>query len=283
VWVWLALLSVCDKWQAGFLSVEVCGWGSGSQCCIRFAPPLTGHGSALSNLLSARPAACNRFFLQKLYSLPAACSPTCCCLLAAYIHCNPYARLPPCLQTVTLVPVGRVTNASVALRQAELLAYYNLTLPAEAAAGAPAPTTGAGAPFAVGATVDFGGNLSLPITINGTGKPDGAGSWQVESAEMWVDTFNAGPASQGAIWGGPVPLPPGGVPATDVELRVSVDRSLVEVYGLGGRARTTVRVYPLDPLSSWGLSLFGRVEGGDVMAAARAGELESCWVKSLPV
>ena len=75
------------------------------------------------------------------------------------------------------------------------------------------------------------GNGSLPINITGVAvDAGGGGGLRMASAEMTVDAWGGG-ATQAGAWGGPMPLPPQGIPASNLELRVMVDLSLVEVGG----------------------------------------------------
>ncbi len=159
-------------------------------------------------------------------------------------------------------------------RQLELLAHFTITPPDGTAASTPP----AGIPFTLGATVDLAQGNRVEVSLNGTARLDGAGGLRVADVEMLVDTTHAGGATQAAKWGGPVPLPRDGLPASRLQVRVFVDRSVIEVFGLGGRQRTTVRVYPLDPSTSWGLSLSARAQGATVAAAASVWEVGSCWV-----
>lgn len=154
------------------------------------------------------------------------------------------------------------------LRQLEILALFNLT-----ASGA----------FSVAASVELGGGARATATLNGTAADASGGGRAVTSADLWVDTRAAGGATQGALWGGPLALPPGGVPAAGLELRVLVDHSLLEVFALGGRQRAAVRVYPLDPSASWGASMLAGddASAAAVQAAATVWEVDGCWVDEL--
>lgn len=95
------------------------------------------------------------------------------------------------------------------------------------------------------------------IRAAGTWVPprDGQGG-RVLSAAVYVDTRNAGGATQAGLQGGIVPLPPQGIAVAELQLRVFVDHSILETYALDGRACITTRMYPLTPYSSWGLSVF---------------------------
>ena len=168
-----------------------------------------------------------------------------------------------------------VLPASAPLRQLELLAAFNLS-------GA-APTSEGQQRFryTVGATVQMGRGSQLAVTLSGTAVDDSADGPRITQAGMWVNTSGVGGATQGGVWGGLIALPAGGMPATDLRLRLLVDHSVVEAFGLGGRMRATARVYPLDPAASWGVSLFARLPGGAAVADTSVWRLGSCWVEQL--
>lgn len=197
------------------------------------------------------------------------------------------------------------------MRQFELLALFNLTAPGSGG-GIGSKESAGPLPFSLGATIDHSGSQRTVITITGiaelpsqaeggagpsgaTPSEDGGPKVEEESmqmlvreADIWVDTTRSGGATQGRRWGGPVPLPEGGLPAINLQLRVFVDRSLIEVYGLGGRQRTTARVYPLQEHTSWGASLFANVGGaaaggGGANAHAEVWRLGPGWIQDLLV
>lgn len=177
----------------------------------------------------------------------------------------------PAGKAQVVVPSGQPTSGAP-LRQMELLASFHLAATSSGSSGA--------LQFSVGATIDTGHSNRAVVTLTGSAAADSAGQWVVLAADMWVDTSRVGGATQAGLWGGPVPLPPAGLPASDLQLRVFVDHSLVEAYALGGRQRTTVRMYPLDVGVSWGVALFSHVGGAGARAGANATvwELGSCWV-----
>ncbi|KAI3424966.1 hypothetical protein D9Q98_008347 [Chlorella vulgaris] len=161
------------------------------------------------------------------------------------------------------------------LRQFELLAFLNLSSSLPPSEGQQRFS------FSVGAVVEMGANSSLAISFNGTCVDDSSAGPRLAGVEMWVDTRRVGGATQGNVWGGPVTLPAEGLSASNMQLRVLVDHSLVEVFGLGGRQRTTVRAYPLDAEASWGIAMFADAPGGAVVASANVWEMASCWVDQL--
>ena len=73
---------------------------------------------------------------------------------------------------------------------------------------------------------------------------------------MYVDRTSAGPLTNRTVEGGTIPLPPQGLSEDRLTLHVFIDRSIIEVFALGGRGRIASRVY--DSSEDWGLSLFGR-------------------------
>ena len=83
-----------------------------------------------------------------------------------------------------------------------------------------------------------------------------------------------------------MPLPPPGVPATDLRLHMLLDRSLSEIFALGGRGRVASRVYPAGMLHpEWSLSVFGGLGSLDLARTANATvqlwSMSECWVESI--
>jgi hypothetical protein len=114
---------------------------------------------------------------------------------------------------------------------------------------------------------------------------------------VWVDRSASGGMSSTNMQGGTVPLPPGGVDARNLTLQVFVDRSLLEVYALGGRAVVTSRFYPtptavgcralsgsssssrgLRELGAWGVQVEALWSRGPVGVDVAVHELGSAWV-----
>ena len=144
---------------------------------------------------------------------------------------------------------------------------------------------------------------SCPFRLQGSEEPLGATGTQsacVKEASVWVDRSHSGGLSKTSWQGGPVALPEGGLLARDLQLALFVDRSLLEVYALGGRATVTSRIYPLPvvdshveallkqgaeltdvQLGAWGLQLGGLWNAGSLAVTVQAWELESCWVDEL--
>lgn len=63
-------------------------------------------------------------------------------------------------------------------------------------------------------------------------------------ASVWADTSNLTDTMTNTTYklGGAIPLPQGGMPADDVQLRFVVDHSHMEVYAMGGRSVGTFKV-----------------------------------------
>jgi hypothetical protein len=183
----------------------------------------------------------------------------------------------PMLQRRTLVEPGSPPAAASQqpLRRVELLLRFNLSSGAHPSEGQQRFR------FSLGAAVELGGGARLLAGINGSAADDSAAGAVVTDAQLWVDTRGVGGATQGTSWGGPAELPRGGLPARDLELRLFLDGSLVEAYGLGGRQRVTVRAYPLDAAASWGVALLSHAPDGMLAAHARVWEMGSCWVDEL--
>lgn len=97
---------------------------------------------------------------------------------------------------------------------------------------------------------------------------------------MFIDRTKAGAYTNTTLEGGRIPLPASGIPFTDLELHVLFDRSLFEVFALGGRGRVTSRVYPADMLQpSWELSLYGKTSTSATIAASTmVWQMSECWV-----
>lgn len=76
-------------------------------------------------------------------------------------------------------------------------------------------------------------------------------------ARVYVDRTDSGPLTNTTVEGGSIPLPPGGLTTEKLALQVLIDRSIIEVFALGGRGRIASRVYHIDA-DDWSLSLFGQ-------------------------
>lgn len=103
-------------------------------------------------------------------------------------------------------------------------------------------------------------------------------------AFVYIDNTLAGGHTNASIEGGEIPLPAGGLSADDLKLHVLFDRSIFEIFALGGRARITSRVYPAGILApTWTLSLYGSVTGAvaAVSASAEVWQMSSCWITDL--
>lgn len=196
-------------------------------------------------------------------------------------------------------------------RQMEVSLAFNLTLAAAGSANASAP--GDQLPFEVGVRLLTGNNSFIRIVLNGTtvavpAAPTNqtlgpsslpAPSQQlvimVQSLAVWVDRTHGGGMTQPTEQGGPVKLPNGGVPASNLSLHIFLDRSIMEVYALGGRAVVTSRIYPIpllppdtadvpaasiteEWLGAWGLEVVADWAAGPVSVGAQVMELGSCWI-----
>lgn len=92
-------------------------------------------------------------------------------------------------------------------------------------------------------------------------------------ANLFLDKSNFGKYTDPVIEGGPIQLPPKGVHLSGLELNILFDRSLIEVFALGGRARIASRIYPEDILKpEWDLELLGSVSSNEAVSVSA-----SCW------
>ncbi|KAK9814046.1 hypothetical protein WJX73_010187 [Symbiochloris irregularis] len=111
-------------------------------------------------------------------------------------------------------------------------------------------------PFSCGLVLDGGNATRTLIGMNGSvALHDGA--HVVMQAEVYVDRTRSGPLTNTTLEGGSIPLPPGGLPTEKLALQVLIDRSIVEVFALGGRGRIASRVYHVSD-EDWSLSVFGQ-------------------------
>lgn len=166
-------------------------------------------------------------------------------------------------------------------------------------------------PFEVGLSLLTGGKgTATRVLLNGTamvtspsatstsseaGQPSPAGAQPPQPGNvivlrlgLYVDRSHSGGMSSPTVQGGHVLVPVGGMPGSGLSLRVFVDRSIVEVYAMGGRATVTSRIYPLPPpeaitkegqvVDAWGMEVFGAWSAGDVQVQATVHELGSCRV-----
>ena len=93
---------------------------------------------------------------------------------------------------------------------------------------------------------------------------------------MYVDRSDSGGMTNTTAEGGSIPTPTGGLAVQSVELRLFIDRSIIEVFALGGRGRVASRIYPSGAYN-WGLSAFG-----GMAADGAVWSLDSAWL-SAPV
>lgn len=142
--------------------------------------------------------------------------------------------------------------------QAEVVVQFGLTHDNTTTAnGTPDPPPRE-QPYNVGISLLPGRTGEACIRATGTWVPDANGQGgRIMSAAVYVDTRNAGGATQAVLQGGGVVLPPDGIPLEDLELRVFIDHSILETYALRGRSCITTRIYPLTQANEgWGLSAF---------------------------
>lgn len=72
---------------------------------------------------------------------------------------------------------------------------------------------------------------------------------------MYIDRSRTGGMTKTTVEGGEIVIPDGFF-ARPLDLIIFIDRSIVEVFAWGGRARVTSRIYP-DSTETWGLTTFG--------------------------
>ena len=76
-------------------------------------------------------------------------------------------------------------------------------------------------------------------------------------------------------------VPSGGLALADLQLRVLVDHSLLEVFANEGRGRVASRIHPLSG-NIWTAALFATLQSA-ASATVRAAvySMDSCWVDSV--
>ena len=126
---------------------------------------------------------------------------------------------------------------------------------------------------------------STQVMLNGTLSQVNSSTWTVSSLGVYVNKTLSGGATnvtyQGGYEGGAVSVPSGGLALDDLQLRVLVDHSLLEVFANEGRGRIASRIYPLSS-NSWTASLFAIMQpAGSVTISAALYAMDSCWVESV--
>lgn len=129
-----------------------------------------------------------------------------------------------------------------------------------------------------------GNSTYTTIYLNGTATPGATPTspLMITRLDVFVDKGRSGGMTSPCVQGGPVDLPHNGIKASELGLHVFVDRSMLEVYALGGHGRVTSRVYPLVAGAAWGVRAFGAVGAGMasppwVMTRVDIFSLDSCW------
>lgn len=168
-------------------------------------------------------------------------------------------------------------NASNDGRQLDIVLSISLTPPATA--------PGNNSSFETGIILVHDSMMSTRVLLNGTIHQANSSTWTVNSLGVFVNKTMTGGATnttyQGGYEGGAVSVPSGGLAMDELQLRVLVDHSLLEVFANGGRGRVASRIYPLSS-NSWTTSLFvasQSVVGVSVQASVYA--MDSCWVESV--
>ncbi len=182
----------------------------------------------------------------------------------------------PGLQTTPLVtaPFSDTSNDG---RQLDIILNVTLTPPTTA--------SGLNSTFEAGVMLIHDRTTSTRVLLNGTMNKANSTTWAVSSLGVFVNSTLSGGATnityQGGFEGGAVSVPSGGLALDDLQLRVLVDHSLLEVFANQGRGRIASRVYPLsnDP---WTVSMFATMQlAGSGVISAAIYAMDSCWVDSV--
>ncbi|KAK9833773.1 hypothetical protein WJX74_005433 [Apatococcus lobatus] len=148
--------------------------------------------------------------------------------------------------------------------------------------------SGAVQPFSVGLVLVMGVNSDTDVTfqLNGTATTSSSGMTNVTSLGVYVDRRNAPPPTNttygSGFDGGPVTLPEGGTPGTNLRLRALIDNSLFEVFAQDGRGRVTSRAYSLAVDEAWDLKAYGSF-AGSVKVSGSVWAMDACWVDDLMI
>ena len=169
-------------------------------------------------------------------------------------------------------------NTSYDGRQLDILLNITLT-------SSPSSLSASNSTFETGVMLTHDSTTSTQVTLNGTLSQVNSSTWTVSSLGVYVNKTLSGGATnvtyQGGYEGGAVSVPSGGLALDDLQLRVLVDHSLLEVFANEGRGRIASRIYPLSS-NSWTASLFAITQpAGSVTISAALYAMDSCWVESL--
>ncbi len=182
----------------------------------------------------------------------------------------------PGLQTTPLV-TAPFSNTSNDGRQLDIILNITLTAPTSA--------SGINSTFEAGVMLIHDSTTSTKVLLNGTLTRANNTTWAVSSLGVFVNRALTGGATnttyQGGFEGGAVSVPGGGLALDDLQLRVLVDHSLLEVFANQGRGRIASRVYPLTN-DSWTVSMFATMQlAGSGLLSAAVYAMDSCWVDSV--
>ena len=150
---------------------------------------------------------------------------------------------------------------------------------------APMSASSSNSTFATGGMLTHDGTTSTRVLLNGTLIQANSTTWTVSSLGVFVNRTLSGGATnttyQGGFEGGDVSVPEGGLSLGDLQLRVLVDHSLLEVFANQGRGRIASRIYPLTS-DSWTASLFATLQSANSVAVSAAVyAMDTCWVTSV--
>lgn len=194
-------------------------------------------------------------------------------------HSSTHASIATHPHVTTLVPVsavpssGKLSASSITARQFEVQATFTLLPPGSGSTG-PKLATEAGQrrsagrivqqpdEFAFGVRIELGSGAYADAYLKGTvtSLAPQSPAYGISNLFVWFDRSNAGPGTNTTFMeGGPIPLPVDPAkgwtaPDTPLTLSVWVDHGVVEIFAMGGLARITSRIYPLDDSVAWGVS-----------------------------
>ncbi len=139
--------------------------------------------------------------------------------------------------------------------------------------------------FKAGVMLTHDSTTSTGVLLNGTMTQANSTAWTVSSLGVFVNRTLSGGATnttyQGGYEGGTVSVPNGGLALDDLQLRVLVDHSLLEVFANQGRGRIASRVYTLSD-DSWTVSMFATMHlAGSGVFSAAIYAMDSCWLDSV--
>lgn len=184
-----------------------------------------------------------------------------------------------CLPAVQSTPMASAPFANTSNDGRQLDIVLNITMVA------PAASSGGNITFETGVMLTHDSTTSTRVLLNGTLTQANSSSWTVSTLGVYVNRTLSGGATnttfQGGFEGGAVSVPAGGLALDDLQLRVLVDHSLLEVFANEGRGRVASRIYPLAS-DSWTATLFATMQSaGSVAVSAAVYGIDSCWVESV--